>query len=355
MPDQNDVTSESSTDNEKSSVTQESQPATDVSAESSTATTETTETTPEATGEAKEGEVAQDVKKPQTLLEAVKAAIQTDKKPVEVEAKPVEQEAQSESSTDAELSEKDFANEPFAKHPRFKQLLDQRNQYLKRLDAIEPLAKDYIEYQRFIREEAGLSEEEFTGLIQLSWLSKNDPKTLYGVLKPFVDQLALQTGDAMPPDLQERVDAGALSEEAAKEIAQARAQANLNGRKAEQTTQTLVKTREQQQAESVKKFTDAIRVSVNAEEAQWKKSDPDYNRKQKVIRDRVMTKLREANITSVADAVKIARDAKAEIDKELGIVPQKKSVVVTGGNAVRSAATPKTSLEAARQALSRGR
>jgi hypothetical protein len=85
------------------------------------------------------------------------------------------------------------------------------------------------------------------------------------------------------------------------------------------------------------------------------KTDPDYPKKATLIKARVTELLREKGdgIRSAEDAVALAREAKADVEKTLGsIIPKRPGVrTVTGGSSAKTTAAPTSMLEAMKAAV----
>lgn len=139
----------------------------------------------------------------------------------EAAASSAEGEDQSEDSEDPgdgapEQDDENYTDVPFHKHPRFQQLLRQRN------EAVDDATR-YRNVENFL-ETSGLSGEDAAEGLQVLALARIDPVAAWERMKPFVQHLVQAAGVVMPDDLRQRVESGELSREAAREIAGARAQ-----------------------------------------------------------------------------------------------------------------------------------
>lgn len=249
-----------------------------------------------------------DDKEPETeesLLNVVQDALD----PQEKEEEPVlEADSSSEDVVDTdteelgELSEedeevlKDFKNfPPLNKHPRFKQLIEQRNQYRESAD-------EYSRITDFMRDNS-LSPEDAAEGFRVMALMKANPAEAYKELQSKMQQLADASGINIPKDLRQRVEDGYIDEDSAKELSRARAELNrekqlreseYNQRLQMQTNQTI----------------DRITEDVTDWEAEIKENDPDYDLKSEEIDDRVRAMVAErGRPTNSEQAIQFAQEA----------------------------------------------
>lgn len=117
--------------------------------------------------------------------------------------------------TPKEPDNEGYSDVPFHKHPRFRQLLNERNGF-------KPDAEKYRQVDRFIREN-GLTNDEAANLLQVGALAKTDPAKAWEMVKPWVSNLLSAAGEVLPEDLKQMVDQGQMSEAAAYEVSRSRA------------------------------------------------------------------------------------------------------------------------------------
>ena len=149
------------------------------------------------------------------LLSVVRNAVQ---KPADDAASPAGQEqsdqpkaAEPESKPEPkEPDDETFSDVPFHAHPRFKQLVAQRNQYREG-------AKQFEQVQSFLREQGLTSEDAADALIQRA-LMKSNPVEAWKQLKPAIQQLLIAAGEVLPEDLKARVGRGEMTRDAALEF-----------------------------------------------------------------------------------------------------------------------------------------
>lgn len=139
-------------------------------------------------------------------------------------------EGADDASSKKEPDNENFSDVPFHKHPRFRDLLQQRNESVAD-------AGRYRNVQRFL-DDNGLSSEDGANALTIFAQAKVDPVGAWAAVKPWVQQLLIAAGEVVPDDLQSRVTAGELSREAAMEIGRERAKASsLESRQKFQTAQ----------------------------------------------------------------------------------------------------------------------
>lgn len=117
-----------------------------------------------------------------------------------------------------ERDDENFSDVPFHKHPRFKQVIEQRNAF--RVDATR-----YQNVQNFL-DTSGLKSDEAADGLTIMAQAKVDPAGAWAKIKPWVQQLLVNAGEVLPDDLSQRVAAGDMTQDAAFEISRQRAQIN---------------------------------------------------------------------------------------------------------------------------------
>jgi hypothetical protein len=312
--------------------------ATEVAAESSTA------------DESKTPDVA-----PKSMLEAVQAAIAP-----ETTEEPKTEVADSSTAKEGEEGNgepKDAAAEeepPFHKHPRWQEVQQQKRTLETRVAELEPVVAEFEAFRGEVRK-AGMSADEVNTLFEIGKLLKTDPAKAWIKAKPYFDAMQGFTGDVLPDDLAAKVEAGALDQASAKEIATLRATSAHREQSEAAALERSAADREEQALADQRKFGDSCAAAVTAETATWAKTDPDYPKKATLIHDRVMVLLQTKgqDVKTTEDAVKLAREAKADVEKNLGSIVGKRPVVrtVTGGSSAKTTATPTTLLEAMKAAV----
>lgn len=120
-------------------------------------------------------------------------------------------------TTDEKTTDDDnYTDVPFHKHPRFQHLLREKK-------AAEVDAVRYRNVESFL-ERSNLDAGEAADGLEIMGLAKTDPVAAWERIKPWVEKVAVAAGVIMPSDLQEKVQQGVMTREAAIEVSRARAQ-----------------------------------------------------------------------------------------------------------------------------------
>ena len=234
------------------------------------------------------------------LLSVVQDAMQTSD-----DADSQSDEEYEEDDDDGEYSEDEIAasseddesfdDVPFHKHPRFKEVIDQRNKYREG-------AEQYEQITSFLAQN-NLSAEEAAQGFQIMAMMKNDPAAALEALNPFVQQLGVQSGITMPGDIQSKVEDGYLDEDAGRELSRLRAEAARERQMREQMQG------QQQQAQAQAELHN-LAATVTDWEERTRASDPDYDLKQDEIDDRVRVLVTERGRPQTPEqAIAMAKEA----------------------------------------------
>ena len=228
---------------------------------------------------------------------------------------------------------------PFHNHPRWKEVLSERDSYKSRAD-------QYGKIENYMQS-TGLQPQEVAEGFYVMSLIRNNPIEAYKVLHGHLQKLAPKVGAILPKDIEEKVDLGSLDAESAKELAQARARANVL---TEQQSRLIA----EQQTKQEQERRDSARSAVVAWETSIKQRDPDYSAKQQFIRDRVRLMLAQGEPSTPQEAVDIVEKAYAEVTEQmLKIMPrpqQARQVVSSSSSSVSAQPQPKSLLDVIRQA-----
>jgi hypothetical protein len=267
-------------------------------------------------------------------LSVVRDVVGEEKADPAAAASPAEGEETGQSAgEDASKKEQDneeFSDVPFAKHPRFRELLRQRKEF--QADAVR-----YHNVSRFI-EDNGLKAEDAAEALTVAALAVRDPKAAWERLRPWVQNLLVAAGEVLPQDLGQRVQNGELSQEAAMELSRSRAQvqaAEFRG------------TFEQQQAERRQQQERATSIVSTAEswEADRRTKDPNFEAKlpdlQREIAWLHSTEGRPDSAAGVTDQLKRAYEAVNQRFRPAIPPPRRQATrPVTGGQVSSSGAQP---------------
>lgn len=294
--------------------------------ESPTTETETVETegaaAPEAEGttDANPAESSpadnEDAKEPASLLDVVKSAVEPKAEPEESSTAEGEEGAKPEATEEAEKaaegSEGEAENLPFHNHPRWKELVSER-------DSLRDPAGKYGQIQEFMQTHGLSGEEVAEGYQIMALLKSGDPEKLAEARGWFAERLeALDgaLGNVLPDDLRARVDNGYLDEEGALEIARSRAGETL---RTERATREQQAAKAQQEREAQQARTGEMVNAVTSWEERVRASDPDYGRKADLVQAKCKAIVeREGNPPrTAAEATALADRALREVNETL--------------------------------------
>jgi len=249
---------------------------------------------------------------------------------------------------DKRTAEQKADDERFDKHPRFQELRG-------KIQEFQPKADQWDRVTGFMQEH-GLEPPEVAEGFKIMALIRRDPAKAYAALKPYMDKLAPYVGEILPVDLQERYDAGEISEEAAKELATLRA--------GQQNTEAVTAADRARHAERQATDTTVSRVNAVNAWAASKATEAGFAKIEPLVRDRARAMLAEAVAAGNPPATPEA--AVAMMDRALSDIrdsvkqftPQRPGIrhVPSSGSASQSAMPAANSaLEAARQGLQKAR
>ena len=280
----------------------------------------------------------EDAKEPESLFDAVTAAIDQDK----AEGNSSNPEEKNE---DTEVSEVDDTSEdpPFHEHPRWQEMISERDSFKKSADELTNL-KGYIS-------QAGLSTDEVNTGFEIMRLMKQDPHKALQTLIPYVDKLEQITGARFSEDIQQKVDDGYMDEDSAREMSELRSRNAMSQRAAQNATAQAQQLQNQTQ---INQHADNVSNAVSQWEGNWKSSDPDYKLKQPKVMEKIeLNLLRNGAPRTIEEAVELAEQCRKDVDQELSSFRQPKGAIkpVTGGSSPRATPEPSTLLEAMQQGL----
>lgn len=222
---------------------------------------------------------------------------------------------------------------PFHKHPRWQEVLRERDGYKQQIEQLAPKAQQFDQIGAFMREHE-LTAQEVSQGFEIMALMKHDPQAALERLSPHLGKLELATGRRLPEDLQERVDAGTLTAEDAGEIVRSRMAAATAQVRAER-----VETREQETRQT--QAASAMRGAVEAWEADVKTRDPDYSHKQSFVADRARVLMQQTPPRNPDEAVALAKKAYDEVTASMRrIVGNKPPVRTTTSDKTSTTVVP---------------
>lgn len=302
----------------------------------------------------------------ESLLDAVLNAIPDAKNKADPDALKLGEEApasdeQSSDKTEQEAPEpevdldKDPTKEELSRYhsrtrKRIEKLLAERNAYREDANVAKGL-RDYLQAN-------DIAKEDFQLTLDLaSAMRKGDFRAFLEGVAPYVQLAQEALGLTLPADLQQQVQQGYMTTEAASHMARER-----YGRiMAEQNAQRLM---QQQNAQRVTQqqadITQSVEQAVSAWEAATRQSDPDYARKEEAVKNFLWAVVRERGAPqSPEQAVEIAKEAYARANNVLrSFTPAPKPTKPVPSSINRTAGAkpePKSLMDAAMLGLERAR
>lgn len=235
-----------------------------------------------------------------------------------------------------------YSDVPFHQHPRFQQLITERNSF----------KEDATRFQNVSRylDENNLSSDEAANALATFARAKTDAAGAFAELKPWLQDLLVRAGEVLPDDLRARVEKGELSQETAGELSRERAKVNSHESRQSFEQQRTQRNAETSQAASLVKTADTW-------EAERLAKDPNFKTKQPALmREVAFLQLQEGkpkNVEGVKDQLKRAYDAinKAFVPPTASPTTTKKPAIkpVTGGQVTGTVREePKSTLDIVR-------
>jgi len=187
-----------------------------------------------------------------------------------------------------EPDDENFSDVPFNKHPRFQEILRQRNTF--KVDAVR-----YQNVQNFI-DSNGLAPEEAAELLTIGGLMKVNPVEAWKRIEPAVRKLLVAAGEVLPDDLRALIQQQKMTPEAALEVSRARA--------ATQSV-TVQRSFDQQQAERREQMAQVSlrRDAATAWERDRRARDPNFDAKLEAIGKEVLWLQRQEGIPAAPQGV----------------------------------------------------
>lgn len=164
-----------------------------------------------------------------------------------------------------------YSDVPFNKHPRFQQVLG-------RLKRSEQDAERYQHVQRFI-DDQGLAAEEAAEMLTIGGLIKSNPAEAWRRMKPTVEAVLRASGEVLSPELEQRVQAGEMSAEAALLVSRTKAEAD-SYRIGQTLEQQRAARRQQTEAEAAQaEAASALMTTAQTWEDDRRAKDPNFDAK----------------------------------------------------------------------------
>jgi hypothetical protein len=262
---------------------------------------------------------------------------------------PSEHQSQDEITTEQTEPEsgEDFSKLPFNKHPRFRELVKEKNTYKSQMAEYEADAKQFRDIQTFMQTNDLAPQEVADALDMLARVKRGDPAEAYELMQSRMEALAVAAGKKLPDDLEQKIQEGYLDRDLAQELHQQRVAAERKAAMAE----TQLSRREQQDQHN---SATALASAVQVWEQSTKVNDPDFDLKVDLVKDRVRAQIAANGMPRTPEeAVKLSKDAYESVTQVLrraqGNKPSMRPAV--GGKVNGSAAPePRNLLDVIRRA-----
>lgn len=279
------------------------------------------------------------VKKPEDAAGASSTIEGAEKVEGEEEAPAAKAEGAGEEPDDSKL--------PFHNHPRWQQVIAERNE-------LKPRAEQFDRITGFMDSNRLAPAEVAEGFEVMALLKSGDPDKLRQALEwfePRVQALRGALGEVLPDDIQQKVDEGALDADAAAELAATRAAERLRVQREKDDGDRATSA---EKARVASEAATAAAQAVQTWEDGIRKTDPDYARKAELVETTSMAMvLKEGRPNTAEEALALAKRAYAKVNEQFAALrptPKPVNTVTPAGSSARTttqATTLRGALEAA--------
>lgn len=300
-----------------------------------------------------------------TMLDAVQAAIKPkEESPASKEPGPPADTATpdpaAETDADVTFTPDELKGLHAKTRERFVKLTSRLANKDKVIADLQPKVAEFDKLLAFQREQ-NLSNEDLVNTFRIAAMLRNDPKAARAALLPIVQRLNTELGEVIPAELQQRVDQGYLTEEDARALARAGADARLS-------QQQLVEQRQRADEQRQREATEThVRSTLDAA-ANWERQqaakDPDWHLKREAVADGVELAItREATkrgapwFPNATELAKLSEDVLKGINerfKRFAPRPQHIDPPLTNGASSRATAAPQNILDIVRAQVGAG-
>jgi hypothetical protein len=335
------------------------------------------------TTEGQDSSTGQDsgAKGPSTSLEAAKAALvemgtAADSPPVDKGTKE-QPAAKTEGSESLSAIDKAIADKslPFHTHPRWKEVTTTAKALEASVGVMTPKAEKWDALDARFREtglapedvdplfsggamlkRAGVNHQEVGVLMQVgAALKLGDREVFRQLAGQAIEALGLQLVDAIPKEIQERIEQGAMSEEDGKRLADV----EFNARR-ERALRERAETRVQERdnADNAVATSRRFEAAAASWESRTRAADADWDRKEPFIAEAIQALVRQRppqNEQEVEAICKTAHDQVTRIMRTATPASRPAVSPARGGSSTATVPVPKSSLEAAKLGLQAAR
>ena len=339
---------------------------------------QTTDAQP-ATAESQDSSTGQDsgAKGPSTSLEAAKAALEAmgtaaDSPPVDKGTKE-QPAAKTEDGDKLSTIDKAIADKslPFHTHPRWKEVTTAAKALEANVTAMTPKAEKWDALDARFREtglapedvdplfsggamlkRAGVNHQEVGVLMQVgAALKLGDREVFKQLAGKAIEALGLQLVEAIPQDIQERIEQGALSEEDGKRLADVEFNARRERALRERAESRV---RERDNADNAVATSRRFEAAATSWENRTKAADADWARKEPFIAEAIQALVRQRppqNEQEVEVICATAYDQVTRIMRTASPTSRPAVAPARGGSSTATVPVPRSSLEAAKLGL----
>lgn len=271
-------------------------------------------------------------------------------------------EPASEAPEDDELSEEEKKHFSERAQSRFRDLVAARKaaegqtaEVRQELESLKPKAEQMDQLVGYMREHEITPDHLNNALGLTSLINSGQYDKAIPALENLLAQVRSWAGDVLPPDLQQRVSLGYITEADAKELNRARTSAKNVQERSERDRQKMAEERRQSEIQT------AVTQAVSTAD-QWAKeqaaTDPDWNLKRDLVTQRMELELRrlgpEGYPRSPEAARKLLGQVKEEVEaglKKFRPAPKPIQTATGGSVSPRSKAKPESLMDAVNGAL----
>lgn len=214
-------------------------------------------------------------------------------------------------------------------YDRFKKVIDQRNETRQKLSSMEQEVDQYREgHQQFeaIQSFLGqndLRQQDAVEALQIAAMMNNDPAKALEMLQPKLQMLQQFTGDALPQDLQDQVETGEISREAARELVKTR---NQNALLQQRQQRSESQQREQQTRQQTQATQQAMAQAADSVQRQIVEADPEYGKKAPFVQKELQVLISQRNPRTPDEAAALVREAHKNVTRELQRIAPRRQV-----------------------------
>jgi hypothetical protein len=246
-------------------------------------------------------DIAKEVLADHAKREQLEEVVDGEKVKEEVKEKVETEKTGEKKESDSKVETIPDENLPFHKHPRFQEIVKEKNDFKTQVEQSKP----FVEYAQAITKfchDNQVTGDDLKVAFELVALAKKDTKAFGHQLRALLENVEVSNGERLPVDLQKKLDDGIIDEETAKELSLSREQTRQSKRGHETSQQTAQQLLQQ-----------SISTSLGIWEQNKKQNDVDYDKRLPLIQDRYAALSGQNPPRTSADAVALAEKAYTEI------------------------------------------